>query len=257
MVLKIVEYCFTNEAKDAPKAFEIGILALIPKDITSYRGIVLLETIYKLASTIVTSRLTKGIEFHDAVHGFRAGRGTGTAIIEFKLLTQYTKNCGVENLYVVFLDLQKAYYTLDRKRTLEILEGYGGGPNVRAFLKKIWDGDTLVSKQAGFYGEPFPVGSGVRCGDIDSPSIFNIVVDAIIRDIEACRTEETSTTTQLFYADDGVITEGYIQRRRDTIMGYAMTTKIYERCKSTRNIASKNLLWWEANYYSDDAAEAL
>jgi hypothetical protein len=36
-----------------------------------------------------------------------------------------------------------------------------------------------------------------------------------------------------------------------------MTTKIYERCKSTRNIASKNLLWWEANYYSDDAAEAL
>jgi hypothetical protein len=47
------------------------------------------------------------------------------------------------------------------------------------------DGDTLVSKQGGFFGVPFDVGRGVRCGDIDSPVIFNIVVDAIIRDIVA------------------------------------------------------------------------
>jgi exonuclease III len=206
MVLKLVAYCFTNDAKDAPKAFEIGILTLIPKDITSYRGIVLLESIYKLASIIVTFRLSGSIQFHDAIHGFRAERGTGTAITELKLLTQYTKLCGVKNLYVVFLDLQKAYYTLDRERTLEILEGYGVGPNIRAFLKKIWDGDTLVSKQGGFYGKPFDVGRGVRCGDVDSPIIFNIVIDAIVRDIEACRPEETANAAQLFYADDGTIT---------------------------------------------------
>jgi hypothetical protein len=218
MVLKLVEYCFINDAKDAPKAFEIGILALIPKDITSYRGIVLLESIYKLASTIVTFRLSGGIQFHDAIHGFRAKRGTGTAIIELKLLTQYTKLCGVKNLYVVFLDLQKAYYTLDRKRTLEILEGYGVGPNIRAFLKKGWDGDTLVSKQGGFYGEPFDVGRGVRVGDVDSPIIFNIVIDAVIRDIEACRPEETATADQLFYADDGAIMDtdpGKVQKLTD------------------------------------------
>ena len=121
--LDLVEYCFTNNAEDAPRAFQIGILGLIPKDITSYRGIVLLETIYKLASTIVTLRLSNGIEFHDAAHRFRAKRGTETSIIEFKLLAQYTKNCGVENLYVIFLDLQKAYYTLDIIWTLAILEG--------------------------------------------------------------------------------------------------------------------------------------
>lgn len=49
--------------------------------------------------------------------------------------------------------------------------------------------------------------------------------------------------------------EEYIQRRRDTIMEYAKTRNIYEKCKNSE-IASKNLLWWEANYYSDDAAEA-
>ena len=55
----------------------------------------------------------------------------------------------------------------------------------------------------------------------------------------------------------GVLTiEEYIQRRRDTIMKYAETRNIYGKCKSSRKIAS-NLLWWEVNYYSDDAAEAL
>jgi hypothetical protein len=44
------------------------------------------------------------------------------------------------------------------------------------------------------------------CGDVDSPIIFNIVIDAIIRNIvEACRPEESTTADQLFYADDGAI----------------------------------------------------
>jgi hypothetical protein len=56
----------------------------------------------------------------------------------------------------------------------------------------------------------------------------------------------------------GVLTiEEYIQRRRETIMRYAEARIIYGKCKSSRKIASNNLLWWEVNYYSDDAAEAL
>jgi hypothetical protein len=55
----------------------------------------------------------------------------------------------------------------------------------------------------------------------------------------------------------GVFTiEEYIQRRRDTIMEFAKTRKIYEKCKKSE-IVSKNLLWWETKYYIDDAAEAL
>jgi hypothetical protein len=57
MVLDLVECCFTNNAEDAPRAFEIGALALMPKDVTSCCGIVLLETICKLASAIETCGL--------------------------------------------------------------------------------------------------------------------------------------------------------------------------------------------------------
>ena len=161
MVLKLGQRCFASDGKDAPKAFKIGILALIPKDITSCRRTVLLKSVCKLASTTVSFRLSDGIQFHDAIHGFQAKRGTGTATIELKLLMQHTKLCRVKKLHTVFLDLQKACHALDRERTLEILEGCGVGPNIRAFLKKGWDGDTLVSKQCGFCGKPFDVGRGV------------------------------------------------------------------------------------------------
>jgi hypothetical protein len=58
-------------------------------------------------------------------------------------------------LHMVFLDLSKAYDTLDRQRTLEILEGYCVGANLRWILSTIWESDTMVPKQSGYYGKPF------------------------------------------------------------------------------------------------------
>jgi hypothetical protein len=44
---------------------------LIPKaEQGKYRGIALLEVIYKLISTIIDTRLKDAIEFDDALHGF-------------------------------------------------------------------------------------------------------------------------------------------------------------------------------------------
>ena len=70
---------------------------------------------WKVVADILNSRLTAYITFHNFLHGFRAGCGTGTATIEAKLLHQLEvlRN---EVLYVIFLDLHKAYYALDRSR---------------------------------------------------------------------------------------------------------------------------------------------
>jgi hypothetical protein len=106
-------------------------------------------------------------------------------------------------LFMVFLDLKKAYDTLDRGRTLKILEGYGVGENTRRFIERIWDGDTMIPKQSGYFGKPFRAERGVRQGDIMSPIIFNIICDAVIREWEKQR-QSDSVETQ-YYADDGLL----------------------------------------------------
>ena len=206
-VLELVELAFTGQP--LPRSFGIGILVLIPKGVPDqYRGIALLEVIYKLISAIINQRLAAKITFHDTVHGFCQGRGTGTAIIEAKLRMQLAQRT-TKPRYFVFLDLKKAYDTLDRGRTLAILKGYGIGRNILSIIKRIWDMDTMVPKQAGFYGESFSAGRGVRQGDILLPMIFNIVADAVIRDSEAQISESRDSQRQvvdaLFYADDGAL----------------------------------------------------
>ena len=56
-----------------------------------------------------------------------------------------------EVLYVIYLDLRKAYDALDRSRCLEILEGYGVGPKARILLTRYWHRLTMVARAGGYY----------------------------------------------------------------------------------------------------------
>ena len=63
-------------------------VVMILKGQKEYRDIGLVEVMWKVVAAILHCWLTASITFHDFLHGFRAGRGTGTAILEAKLLQQ-------------------------------------------------------------------------------------------------------------------------------------------------------------------------
>ena len=102
-------------------------MVLILKEKKYYRGIGLVEVMWKVVAAILNCRLTAFITFHDFLHGFRSVRGKGNATHEAKLLQQLA-DLREEVPYAIFLDLHKSYDALDRSRCLEILEGYGVGP---------------------------------------------------------------------------------------------------------------------------------
>ena len=60
-------------------------MVMIPKGKGEFRGIGLVEVIWKLLTLILHHRLG-AIKLHDVLHGFREGRGTGTATLEAKLM---------------------------------------------------------------------------------------------------------------------------------------------------------------------------
>jgi Reverse transcriptase (RNA-dependent DNA polymerase) len=208
-VIEIVQSAFTRT--NLPQVFGIGILVLIPKnEPNQFRGIALLDVIYKLISRIISVRINDSILYHDAIHGFRRERGTTTAISELKLyMRATTMNKKAKPRFIIFLDLKKAYDTLDRTRTLEILKSYGVGPNICHIIEQTWVMDQMIPKQAGCYGDKFKTSRGVRQGDIMSPTVFNIVVDAVVNYCEAkfkTLHPNKELPKVLFYADDGVIT---------------------------------------------------
>jgi Reverse transcriptase (RNA-dependent DNA polymerase) len=85
---------------------------------------------------------------------------------------------------MIYLDLKKAYDTLDRDQTLSLLQQYGVGNNICTIIQTVWNKDAMIPRQKQYFGQPFKEDCGVLQEDIISPTIFNIVVDAVIRECE-------------------------------------------------------------------------
>ena len=208
-----------------PQQMRWVIIVLIPKGDGDYRGIGLLEPFWKVIECLMDGRLNI-IELHDCLHGFRSGRGTGTATLEAKLAQQlaYVEQ---EPLFGVYIDLRKAYDAMDRDRCLLIVEAYGVGPNMLRLIKAFWDEATLVCRAMGRYGDPFQSERGVTQGGPVSPKIFNIMVDAIVREwIRQILGDDAAAEgygdairllLAIFYADDGYIASRSEQQLQEAL----------------------------------------
>ena len=88
------------------------VTVLILKGGRDYRGISLLEPIWKVLERVMDLRL-ETIKLHDSLHGCLAGRGTETGIIEAKLAQQLAHLEQVP-FFGVLIDLKKAFDAMDR-----------------------------------------------------------------------------------------------------------------------------------------------
>jgi hypothetical protein len=104
------------------------IVVLIPKGGGDYQGIGLLEPMWKVCEQVIDTRLNR-IPLHESLHGCCHGRSTGTAVMEAKLAQQLAHLEQVP-FYGVFLNLKKAFDSMDRERCFLILGGYGVGPKM-------------------------------------------------------------------------------------------------------------------------------
>jgi hypothetical protein len=145
-LVELVRHCYATGT--LPQEAAWMTIVLLPKTDGGVRGIGLVEALWKLLAVVINTRLQASITLHDSLHGFRAKRGTSLAIFEAKLFQQLAKVAQV-SIFEVFLDLKKAYDTVDRGRLLEILRQYGVGACTLRLLCHYWDAQQLVARQAG------------------------------------------------------------------------------------------------------------
>ena len=122
---------------------------------------------------------------------------------------------------MVFLNLYRAYDALDSSRCLEILYGYGVGPQAFRILRTYWGRMSMVAKAGGYYGSEFQVFRRVTQGYPLYPTIFNFVVYVVVRhwvevmvesvDDQNGRRQEGRHQNFLSYAYYGMVASSYLR----------------------------------------------
>ena len=113
------------------------MMVLLPKWNWEYRFIWLVEFLWKVCSVVVNSCLKRSVMLHDALHGFREEWWMGTDTLEDNLTHQLAR-LAQKPLFLVLLDVCKAYDLLDRGWCLEIIRGYRLGPNQSRLPNNYW-----------------------------------------------------------------------------------------------------------------------
>ena len=113
LAVRLVQVTFRDRM--VPDEITWLMMVLLPKRKGEYRGIGIVEVLWKVCSVVVNCHLKRSVVLNDALHGFREGRGTGTSSLESKMAKQLVRI--LQNpLFQVFLDVRKAYDSLDRER---------------------------------------------------------------------------------------------------------------------------------------------
>ena len=126
-----------------------SVLVLIPKGNADTQVIRMIEVVWKVAEAAIDTLIKSVVQFHDALHGFCTERGTRTIIMELRL-AQELESVDQDPLFLVFLDLRKAYEKIYRGRLTNTLEGYGAGLKLQGLLKEFWSRQEVVTRQNGF-----------------------------------------------------------------------------------------------------------
>ena len=150
-------------------------------DCGNSRGIFLLSIAGKVIASIMLQRLLTQLTetiIPASQYGFRKDRSTTDAIF---IARQLQEKCREErkDLYMAFIDLRKAFDTVNRETMWQVLEKFGVPPKFLAILRQLHDGMQARVRVGNVLSEPFPVAVGVKQGCVLAPILFNIFLAAI------------------------------------------------------------------------------
>ena len=149
----------------------------------NYRGISLLSIPGKVLSLVLLDRLKTIIDpqLMEAQCGFRKGRSTVDQIWATRqIIERATEYQGT--VHLGFVDLTKAYDSVDRSALITILKQYQVPQQLIDIIKELYTGTWCCVRTAEGKSEDFEVKTGVRQGCVLSPLLFNCFMDRIVRE---------------------------------------------------------------------------
>ena len=197
----------------------------------NHRGISLLCIAGKILARLMLNRLIKHIDniglIPESQCGFRPNRGTGDMVFA---LQQLQEKCRLQNqdLYLCFIDLTKAFDTVNREGLWHILEKAGCPKHFVGIIRSFHENMKASVREGSEKSPSFDVTSGTKQGCVLAPTLFSIFFSMMLHvafkdttdgvdiksrcDVGLCRTKThhfnaptrvtLSTIRDLLFADD-------------------------------------------------------
>ncbi len=175
-------------SEEIPQQFKDATIVSIYKNKGSraecgnYRGISLLSTAGKIVAKVIQSRLVSHILDNcvsESQCGFRNARSTIDMIFTARQLQEKCIEQDV-GLYAVFIDLMKAFDTVNRDALWKVLARMGCPPKLITIIRQLHDGMTAKVRVDGSTTDRFNVRTGVKQGCVIAPILFIIYFSAML-----------------------------------------------------------------------------
>ena len=220
------------EEKLLPDDWTEGTIVKIPKkgalsNCNNWRGITLLSVPSKILAKIIINRISKAVDqqLREEQAGFRPGRGCTDQIFTLRnIIEQCTE--WQRQLYINFVDFEKAFDSIHRESLWRILRAYRIPQEIVLVIKSFYNNFTC---RVGSGETSFSVKTGVRQGCSMSALLFNLTIDWVMRQTTAdqprgIRWTLFSTLEDLDFADDLALvshTHQHMQEKTTRLSTYA------------------------------------
>ena len=197
-----------------PIAMLRGVITPIVKnkfgDLSSadnYRPVMASSVFLKLFEYCVLDIIKPYIQLNERQHGFRANYSTSSACLVLKE-TVFSYINSNSDVYACFLDISKAFDSVDHEILMKKLLDYGI-PRIYVDLIRYWYGNQWVKVRfMSQFSDEWKIENGVRQGGVLSGLLFSAYIDSMLEKIAklkiGCRLGLISSNI-IAYADDIVL----------------------------------------------------
>ena len=204
--------------KQIPNDWNVSVVIPIHKNgpktqCENYRGISLLSVPGKVYARIIETRLREIVEskIEQYQSGFRAGRSVQDHIFAIRQLSEKTYRFN-EKAHLCFIDLQKAFDSVNRKQLWKALKEHKVDSNLIKVIKSFYVKPEGMVRINGQTTSKFNIDVGVRQGCILSPLLFIILMNSISKRCKGMRSIQIGMwklrpvlLKMLAFADDLVV----------------------------------------------------
>ena len=209
------------EDEKVPAEWLKGNIYKLPKkgdlgDCNNWRGITLLNIASKIFARCIFEKIQDPLEevLRQNQAGFRKGRGCMDMVFVLRKLIEESVEFKKE-LYVNFVDFEKAFDSVFRQALWKVLREYGVPEKVIKMVRILYDGFECAVIHEGKLSAYFEVETGVKQGCLLSGLLFLLVIDWLMKRVTEMRSTgiewvNDTVLEDLDYADDlGLVSNNF------------------------------------------------